>query len=463
MRHLATDSAVGTEKFARIVYAHDVSRHASAAARLAPGYQERVFWQTQAHPPAIDPHAMAPRADVVIVGAGYCGLSAARELARGGRSVVVVERDPIGFGASTRNGGMVLPELKAGPATLEKKYGAVGRRAYREVNDAFDHVEALITDEGIDCDYHRDGQLYLAHNRAHVTPLQAMAAEHGGELGEPVYWVPADELADEIGSTAFHGGVVLERSGGLHPAKYHAGLLRLALAAGADVHDHTTATAIESRAGGRQGFRVTTGRGTIDAEHVIIATNAYADGLVPWLRRRVVPVGSYIIATEVLDPALAADVSPRNRMLVDTKNFLFYWRLSPDGRVLFGGRRSLAAASISEARDFLHESMLKIHPQLAGAGVEYAWGGHVAVTLDRLPHFGRVPSGPAEGAIFATGCNGSGVALNSWLGVRAADVIAGGELPAFADLAFTAIPMHAARSAYLPVVGRWFAFQDARP
>jgi len=440
-----------------------VPRSAPPPALLAPGYQERVFWQTQATPPVIDPHGLPASTDVVIVGAGYCGLSAARELGRRGRSVVVVEQDPIGVGASTRNGGMVLPELKAGPAALEHKYGAVGRHLYAEVNDAFDHVEALIADEAIECDYHRGGQLYLAHNRAHVPGLQAMVAEHGGELGEPVYWVPADELGDEIGSRAFHGGVVLERSGGLHPARYHAGLARLALAAGADLHDRTTAISLQRRSGGRGGFRLTTSRGTIDAAHVIVATNAYADGLVPWLHRRVVPVGSYIIATEVLDPEVARGVSPRDRMLVDTKNFLFYWRLSPDGRVLFGGRRSLAPATIPEARDFLYESMLQVHPQLAGVALEFAWGGNVAVTYDRMPHFGRVPTGDAEGAIFATGCNGSGVALNSWLGVRAAAVVEGEASPSFAEIPFPAVPLHAARSAYLPVVGQWFGWQDRRP
>jgi len=177
----------------------------------------------------------------------------------------------------------------------------------------------------------------------------------------------------------------------------------------------------------------------------------------------VVPVGSYIIATEVLDPALARDISPRDRMLVDTKNFLFYWRLSPDGRVLFGGRRSLAPATIPEARDFLYESMLQVHPQLAGVALEFAWGGNVAVTYDRMPHFGRVPTGDAEGAIFATGCNGSGVALNSWLGVRAAAVVEGEASPSFAEIPFPAVPLHAARSAYLPVVGQWFGWQDRRP
>ncbi|HVN50842.1 MAG TPA: FAD-dependent oxidoreductase, partial [Acidimicrobiales bacterium] len=307
-------------------------------ARLGTGYAEAVLWQTQADPPTIETHPLPRRVDVAVVGAGYCGLSAARELARRGRSVVVVERDRLGTGASTRNGGMVIPELKSGPAGLTAHYGPIGAQMYREVNEAFDHVEALVADEGIDCDYSRSGQLYLAHSRSHVTELAALADEHGGQLGEPVHFVPRDELDEEIGSTAFHAGVVLERTGGLHPARYHAGLARLALDAGADVHDLTTATHLEARGPGRTlGYTLSTDRGAIEARDVLLATNAYGDSLVPWLQRRVLPVGSFIIATEILDPEVARSVSPRGRMMVDTKNLLFYWRLSPDGRMLFGG------------------------------------------------------------------------------------------------------------------------------
>jgi len=430
-------------------------------ALLAADYVEAVLWQQQAQPPVVEVHPLPGQADVVVVGAGYCGLSAARELARRGRTTVVVERDPLATGASTRNGGMVIPELKSGPAGLAQRYGPVGERMYDEVNEAFDQLEALVATEAIDCRYRRDGQLYLAHNQAHVEGLAAMADEHGGERGEAVRFVSRDGLADEVGSDAFYAGVVLERTGGLHPARYHAGLARLALEAGVDVHDRTTALAIEPRPQG--GHQVTTDRGTIEAGDVIVATNAYADALVPWLARRVVPIGSFIIATEVLDPGLAASVSPRGRMMVDTKNLLFYWRLSPDGRVLFGGRRSLAPSSIAEARDFLYGSMVGIHPQLAGTRISHAWGGHVAMTLDRMPHFGRVPSGPGLGALFATGCNGSGVALNSWMGTRAADVVLGGPPPALSEIRFPAVPLHRARRAYLPLVGQWFAWEDRRP
>lgn len=425
---------------------------------LSPTYAESVLWQEQAPAPAVPTAALPRDADVVVIGAGYAGLSAARELAARGRAVVVLDKEPIGWGASTRNGGMVIPELKAGPASLVAAHGSLGERLYAEVNEAFDHVEALVAGPDgsgtIECDYRRTGQLYLAHAERLVPYLQGIAREHGDERGEPVHFVPREQLADEIGSTAYHAGVVYERTGGIHPARFHAGLAELALAAGAELHGSTPATLVTRRAGG--GFRVVTPAGVVDAADVLVLTNAYADGVLPALRRRVLPIGSFIIATEVLDPALARSVSLRDRMLVDTKNFLFYWRLTPDGRVLFGGRRSMASSTVTQARDFLYESMVAVHPQLRGVAVDRAWGGYVAITLDRLPHVGEI-----DGVTYATGCNGSGVALNSWLGARVAQHLCG-DAPrsAFAQLRHRPIPLHRWRRAYLPLVGQWFRWQD---
>jgi glycine/D-amino acid oxidase-like deaminating enzyme len=439
-------------------------------APLAADFAESVLWQEQA-PAAPGPPAdlAAPaavgaglplRADVVVVGAGYAGVSAARELAAARRQVLVVDAHPIGWGASTRNGGMVIPELTSGPAALEKSLGPLGRRLYAEVNEAFDHVEALAAGPSpqIACDYTRTGQLYLAHAERVVPALQAMAREHGDELGEPVRFVPRPELGAEVGSHAYHGGVVFERTGGLHPARFHRGLVARARAAGATVVGGVRVRSIAPRAGVGAGHRVTTtardAEVAIDAGEVVVCTNAYADDAVPALARRVLPVGSFIIATEVLDDELARSVSPRGRMLVDSKNFLFYWRLTPDRRVLFGGRRSLARSSLAQAREFLYASMVAVHPQLAGVAVARAWGGDVAITFDRLPHAGRI-----DGAWYATGCNGSGVALNTWMGMRIGRHLAGGgPPPAFAELPHRPIPLHRWRRAYLPAVGvlmRW--------
>jgi glycine/D-amino acid oxidase-like deaminating enzyme len=422
-------------------------------APVTPHYREAPQWHDAAAGvrPPLPPHALPPEVDAVVVGGGYCGLSAAATLASLGRSTVVAEAGAIEHGASSRNGGMVIPELKAGPAALEGRYGDDGRLMYAAVNEAFDDIERIAAESVIDVEYRRSGQLYLAHHPRLVPKLAETAREHAAR-GEPVRFVPRDELATEIGSAAYHAAVLFERTGGIQPALLHAELLRRALAAGADVHDRTRVTAIERRGGA---FDVHTERGTVRARDVMLATNAYADGVVPALARRVVPVGSFIISTEVLDEPARRAVSPRGRMMVDTKQFLFYWRLTPDGRMMFGGRRSLAPVGVPEARDFLYRSMLRIHPQLAGVRVEAAWGGNVALTLDRLPHAGRF-----SGIWYATGCNGSGVALNTWLGRAVAGAICGGEPPVFARLAFPAVPLHRARRVALPIAGTWFGLRD---
>lgn len=419
---------------------------------MSDDYREACLWQEQASPPEIPPTPPPQHTDLLIIGAGLCGLAAAHTAATAGRSVVVLDKERLGWGASSRNGGMVIPELKAGPSHLERKYGTSGVEMFQEVNDAFDYVEALATD--IDCDYRRAGLLLLAHS-----PFQVSAVQHEAEdlaaHGQPARFLRREQLPAEVGSSHFAAGMVLDRTGALHPAKFHAGIARRALSAGADVHDRTAATHI----GGAPGrFEVMTTRGPIQARDVFVATNAYADGVMPWLQRRMTPVSSYIIATVVLDPDLASSVSPAGRMMVDTKNLLFYWRLTPDGRVAFGGRRSLDPVEVPAARDYLYDSMLRLHPQLTGTAIDRAWGGNVAITLDRMPHAGR-----HDGIWYASGCNGSGVATNTWLGHRMAQTITGtAPPPALTTLRHSAIPLHRLASSYLPLVSRWFTWQDSR-
>lgn len=168
-------------------------------------------------------------------------------------------------------------------------------------------------------------------------------------------------------------------------------------------------------------------------------------------------MGSFIIATEPLDPALAASVLPTRRMVFNDRNLLWYWRLDPDGRMVFGGRKRLGNVAIDDARDFLYDSMLSVHPQLTGVPVEHAWGGNVALTIDRLPHCGRL-----DGLWYATGCNGSGVATNTWLGHRMGAAIAGDPLPPFAELPHRPIPLHGLRRVWLPAVSAWYQHQDRR-
>jgi glycine/D-amino acid oxidase-like deaminating enzyme len=421
-------------------------------ALLTPGFRDGVLWQDTASPHPVATAELPAAVDAVVVGGGYAGLSAATELARRRRSVVVLDAHDLGWGASTRNGGMVLPELKAGPRTLERRFGPLGLRLHQEVEDAFDHVEGLVAD-GLDCSYERTGQLYLTHSERGADRLEQLGRELES-IGSPAHVARGDDLAAEVGSEIFSAGLVVGRSGGLHPARYHAGLVARADAAGVGLHPHTAASGLR-RTG--PGWRVTTARGPIDAADVVVTTNAYAGSLLPALRRRVLPMGSFIIATEPLEPAVAKEVLPTGRMCFNDRNLLWYWRLDDGGRMVFGGRKKLGSVSLDDARDHLYESMLTVHPQLEGVAVERAWGGLVAVTLDRLPHCGRL-----DGVWYATGCNGSGVALNTWLGHRMAGAVLGEPLPAFAELPHRPIPLHALRRAWLPLVSAWFRRQDRR-
>ncbi len=410
---------------------------------------------------------MPAQSDVVVVGAGYCGLSAAIELARRGRSVVVLDRHELGWGASSRNGGMVIPELKAGPRTLEQRYGPLGLRLHHEVEAAFDHIESLVggspeagsstvesssSSPPIECDYERSGQLYLTHGRRGADALRTLVDEHRSTGGD-ARLVTGDELVAEAGSTLFAAGMVVERTGGLHPARLHVGLVERARAAGVELFPNTPAISIAPA--GQEGHLVRTRRGEVRAAEVFLATNAYADDVDPGLRDRVLEMDSFIIATEPLDADLAATVLPTRRMAFNDRNLLWYWRHGPEGRLLFGGRRNLGRVGLTEARDHLYASMLLAHPQLAGTRVDRVWGGRVALTLDRLPHCGRI-----ERRWYATGCNGSGVALNTWMGHRMAGAICGDPMPPFAELTHRRIPLRSLRRAWLPVVGEWFRAQD---
>ena len=431
-----------------------------APAVLGPRYRETPLWHEGVVLPdaALCASALPKSVDVAIVGGGYCGITAAAELARRGRSAIVLEADEIGTGASTRNGGMVIPELKHGPRWLKARHGPLGGELVDAVFDAFDLVERLVDEWSISCDYARTGGLLLAHHEAQLASLRSNLTEWN-ELGEVARFLDRDALRAEVGTDAYCGGLLVERTGGLQPAQYHAGLVRRAVEHGAVVSGRTVVTDVSARALG--GFRVETSRGSVDAGEVLVAANAYVDGLVPELRRRVVPMGSFIIATEPLGGDLAHSCIPNGRMLYDTKNFLFYWRRCTDDRIVFGGRTSLASTTVARARDVLYREMTRVHPQLEGVAIDHAWGGNVAITFDRLPHCGRTPLRAGGTVAYATGCNGTGVALMTWFGYHAAAWLTGAAPPPpFARLPFPSIPLHRLRDRYLPLVGGWFRMRD---
>jgi glycine/D-amino acid oxidase-like deaminating enzyme len=419
-------------------------------------FERRSLWSATMPPlPDRSGRPLPDTADVVVIGGGYAGLNAARELARRGVAVTLLEAITLGFGASTRNGGIVHAGYKWGPRQLAKRYGEpIGAALYRETLDGYETVKRLIAEEEIDCSFREVGHVELAFAPAHVRDLH-QERESLASAGVPSLFVPREKLHDEIGSDAYHGGLVVPHSGLLHPGRYLAGLAQAADRAGADLHEGIRARTIRRQADGR--FVVETEDGAILARDVLVATNGYTDGVAPSLRRRVIPIGSYIIASEPLPDDLVRELSPRGRAFFDTKNFLYYWHISADRRMVFGGRASFMPSSVERTAAILHRGLLEVHPQMAGRRIDYAWGGNVGFTFDRIPHAGRT----ADGVAYLMGCCGTGVALMTHLGTAMGAWLAGGEAPALTALRFPLVPVpYEGRPWFLPIAGEWFRFKD---
>ncbi len=391
-----------------------------AGTLFASDYQDKPYWWEAAPRPDLPPVAPPARTDVAIVGSGYTGLAAAIELARGGRQVSVLDAQDAGWGCSSRNGGQVSTSIKPSFAELESLHGRdVALRIRREGINALAWIGDFIARERIDCHWERVGRFHAAHNPAAFETLAREATRQPKGLEVEVFVVPREDQRREIGSDRYFGGVVYPAHAALHPGKYHLGLLALAQGAGAQVVSHCPVLSIQRES---DGFRLATPRGSLQARDVLVATNGYTGALTPWLRRRVIPIGSYIIATEPLDPALAGRLIPNARVISDTRKLIFYYRLSEDRRrLLFGGRVALKESDPRVSAPRLHAHMSRIFPELTSARVTHSWMGFVAYTFDTLPHLGRQD----DGVYYCTGYCGSGVSLASYFGTRIAQQILG--------------------------------------
>ena len=416
---------------------------------------EQCYWQVTAPRPTPSPNEDPPEhTDVAVIGGGYTGVSAARTLAQHGLDVTVLEAETLGWGASTRNGGFVLPGFKLGAAALLERFGSERARAlYHASRESIDFVERLVAQESIDCGFRRAGHVSLAARPSHLRRLAESQAVRAREFAHQTALVPADRLAEVIGSTRYHGALVDAEAGSLHPAKYFSGLAAAARHAGARLLERTAVRSIARAPGG---FALDLGARRLRACEVIVATNGYTGPVLPALRRRIIPLGSYLIATEPLVASLAAELIPASRMVSDTKNLLYYFRLSDDLRVLFGGRVAFGSTSLPDAARHLAAGMREVFPQLRNAAVAYAWSGKVGFTMDHLPH-----AGAWDGVHYAAGYCGHGVAMATYLGARLGAALAGhGDLHPFSDLPFSPVPFYGGRPWFLPLAGAWYRAVD---
>ncbi len=426
-------------------------------------FKHENYWLTTITMPSGHNAVPPESADVAILGAGFTGLSAARTLARRGARVVVCEAESIGWGASCRNGGMVLTGLKLSVEQLIQRYGRdEARRMYDASLASMNLVEQIIRDEKIECDFGRCGHLEVACKQKHFEAYSRSAELLAREFDHPLQIIPRSDLSQEIGSTIYWGGIVDPVSAGVNPARYVAGLGQSAIQAGACVFEQARVQGItRSSRSGAPGFQLTTSKGSLWARNVIVATSGYTSRVTPALQKRLIPIGSFIIVTEPLPDHLAWEVSPRNRMIYDSKNYIHYYRLTPDNRMLFGGRAAFfpeTTDTIQRSAEILRREMIEVYPQLASAKVAYAWGGTLDFTFDIMPHAGEI-----DGLHYAVGYAGHGVAMATYLGSKIGEAILGDrpENP-FADIPFKGAPLglYNGQPWFLPFAGAWYKFLD---
>ena len=359
------------------------------------------------------------RTDVCIVGGGYTGLSAALHLSKRGYKVILLEARKMGWGASGRNGGQLGSGQRKDQGFLEKKLGkAEATKLWQLAEDAKNLAKQIIADYDIQCDL-KPGVAHPDHKPGYATESQQHVEHLKSQYGyEQIEYLQRDAMAELTGSDTYYGGSLDMGAGHLHPLNYALGLAAAAQQSGATLHETTV---VESYQKGTPN-KVVTNRGTIEADAVILACNGYLGKLEKRMAGKIMPINNFIIATEPLDEATVNSINPRDVAIADSRFVVNYYRLSADKRLLFGGGENYSRNFPSDIESFVRKPMLEIYPKLAGKRIDYAWGGTLAVTLNRMPHFGRLNN---NGIYFAQGYSGHGVAMATLGGKIMADAIAG--------------------------------------
>lgn len=372
------------------------------------------WWEALKHTPTPGDSLPPDTTDLLIIGAGYTGLSAALAARSCGAAVAVVDAQTPGTGASTRNGGMFGAHPRLGWPRLAAQFGQdVADALFAEAVPAQDFVRGLITDHQIACDFQPTGRIQLAWTRSHLAGQHRLADDLRSKSPVRVRTLDRAALADEINTECYFGGIVFQDHAALHPAKLHRGLWQAVLTSGATVTANAPVTALDRTP---SGFTATTPSGQIRATKVILATNGYTRSPFLWHMARIFPVPSFIIATEELPADLLDHLAPGRRMMVETRTRHSYFRLSPDGRrILFGGRASLRDIPLDLAAQRQHATMCEVWPELAGVRLSHVWTGNTGYSFTHIPHVGEM-----GGLHYAAGYSGSGTVLAPYLGAKAA-------------------------------------------
>ena len=416
---------------------------------------ESLWTATAPAGPQVAPFAGDQRADVAVIGGGYTGLSTALFLAEAGVDVCVLERHEPGWGASGRNGGQVLACHKLDPPQMIAVYGAERGQAMTDmIGSAPDLVFSLIAKYGIECEARQDGWIQPAHNEAMQHVLRRRA-ESWIEQGAPVEMLDRDQVRDLVGSPLYLSGWLDKRSGGVNPLAYARGLARAAISRGARIHGDSDVLSFE-RAGTE--FVVRTGKGTLRAEKIVIATNGYTGDLTPRLRRSIIAHNSFQLATRPLPEEIRRTILPRGQVSSDSRRILHYFRVHSTGRLLLGGRGFFAEPDSSARFAHLERAVAKIFPQAAGFGFDYHWYGRVAITPDHQAHLHE----PEPGVIAALGYVGRGVALATAMGSVIARRIQGerSETLPFPITPIRTIPFHVLKKVYAATVASYYRLLD---
>jgi glycine/D-amino acid oxidase-like deaminating enzyme len=414
------------------------------------------YWSEGEAPLASSTGPLPAAVDVLVIGSGYTGLAAARETALAGRSTLVVDAGPIGGGCSSRNGGQVAFSIKPAHATLAARHGvAVADGIYREGVEAVDELRHFAATGEISCDWRESGCFVGAHTPRHFEALVREAESQLPAFRAPYEVVPKAEQARAVDSPLYHGGVLYPADAAVHPSQLVRALQARAAAAGVRFRDGCEVRGI---GGERDAHEVVTSLGTLRARQVLIATNGYTGAFAPWHRRRVLPIGSYIVATEPLDPAVVSRLIPQGRNLGDTRRVVVYIRPSPDGRrILFGGRAAAGETDLRRCVPRLRAMLAEVFPELARTRITHAWMGFVGFTFDTMPHVGE-----RDGVYYAMGYCGQGVPSGPYYGRRIGLRMAGrpGGDTALWNLSFPARPYYTGRPWFLPIAVQSYRWLD---